>query len=474
MPDDFLLSDAPVPLPVGGTPAPPAPPQPQAGGWKAAAPLLALLPVAMKQGGQAAVAALLRGYQEAQAQSGEVAAQRYGQQRQGWMDQRTQAQDAAAEQFRTQQLGNQRTTAEAAQLNAQRQMLDDFMTRAAGMETPEQATAAAQLYPGLDPSAVQGFIGATFTPTRKQKSDAKRVVEAITKGHPAQTLNQLVQAGAKFPGPTGEQLTLPEWEYRATFGEQGPAMPTPKADPATPGSFEDYVVKFATELGKTPDQLTTGELQQARKEYQQADDRPRVSVNLSGMNPRQVTTFNQIAGAYQRSPLILASDRTLVLDDTIQAVRKDPTDSANQLSLAYGFIQILDSYQSAVREGELQLARGTASILDQLKMQAGRITTGALIPPSTALQMADSSERMIAAIKDGKRRKQQEFASRARVSGVGEMWDEFVRGAEAPMAPATPAAPTDGRATVTPATGGPVAPPAGGNPFRGRGAGSGR
>lgn len=40
------------------------------------------------------------------------------------------------------------------------------------------------------------------------------------------------------------------------------------------GSFEDYVLRAAAEKGKKPEQLTTAEIENARKRYQQADDRP--------------------------------------------------------------------------------------------------------------------------------------------------------------------------------------------------------
>lgn len=45
------------------------------------------------------------------------------------------------------------------------------------------------------------------------------------------------------------------------------------------GSFEDYVARYAAAKGKTADSLTTADIEDARKRYQQADDRPRITVN---------------------------------------------------------------------------------------------------------------------------------------------------------------------------------------------------
>jgi hypothetical protein len=51
------------------------------------------------------------------------------------------------------------------------------------------------------------------------------------------------------------------------------------------GSFADYVTRVAAEKGRRPDQLSVSEIRQARKDYQQADDRPfrdPVSVVIQG------------------------------------------------------------------------------------------------------------------------------------------------------------------------------------------------
>lgn len=57
------------------------------------------------------------------------------------------------------------------------------------------------------------------------------------------------------------------------------------AAPPTAGSFEDYVTKFAAEKGKKVGDLLPAEIREARKGYQQADDRPPVSVQLMNQPP---------------------------------------------------------------------------------------------------------------------------------------------------------------------------------------------
>lgn len=69
-----------------------------------------------------------------------------------------------------------------------------------------------------------------------------------------------------------------------------PATPAKPEKPPTAGSFEDYVTRMAREKGVPPEQLTTADIELARKKYQQADDKaPRITVNAGeGFGPPQV------------------------------------------------------------------------------------------------------------------------------------------------------------------------------------------
>lgn len=148
-----------------------------------------------------------------------------------------------------------------------------------------------------------------------------------------------------------------------------------------------------------------------------------------GADPRQIATFNQIAGAYERSPLVRAADRTRVLDDAIATIEKNPGDPAAQLRMAYSYIQALDTYQSAVREGELGNLGILGTKLQAWQTQLNRVVSeGAFLPKEVALNIAQDAKQLTQTIAAGASQKQQEFGSRAKVSGVGEMWDQFVSG----------------------------------------------
>lgn len=234
-------------------------------------------------------------------------------------------------------------------------------------------------------------------------------------------------------------------QYELATGKTAPAGSFDKKEPAKTAAVQEYEYYVEQEklAGRTPKSFAA---------YQEMDanwKRP-VTPRLSdqGFSPQQTITFNQIAGAYQRSPLMRASDRTVVLRDAAANIEKNPNDAASQLALAYGWIQALDTYQSAVREGELQLAGSIATRWQTLQMEANKVATqGAIMPPDVAKLMAANSRELIRTIESGKKQKEREFASQAKVSGVGDMWDKYVAGfspeptTPPPAAATTPAAP---------------------------------
>jgi hypothetical protein len=141
---------------------------------------------------------------------------------------------------------------------------------------------------------------------------------------------------------------------------------------------------------------------------------------------------------------VRAADRTIVLDQAIKQIEKNPSDPASQLNLAYSYIQALDTYQSAVREGELQNLGVLGTRLQQFALELNRVANeGAFLPPAVAKNIAESAKQLVSTIKAGSVAKRQEFRSRAQVSGVGEMWDQFVAGSQGGGAPGGRPAPSD-------------------------------
>lgn len=151
---------------------------------------------------------------------------------------------------------------------------------------------------------------------------------------------------------------------------------------------------------------------------------------VSGLtDPQKISTFNSIVNNYNKSPLIAASDRTIVLKNAIEQSKTDPSNGSNQLSLVYAYIQALDTYQSAVREGELGLVNSIDSKIGALSNSVQQIQNGQIVRPEVIKQIADSAQNIVDTIDRGAKQKAQSFSSQAEVSGVGEEWKQFISGA---------------------------------------------
>jgi hypothetical protein len=108
--------------------------------------------------------------------------------------------------------------------------------------------------------------------------------QSVAKPHEPYTLS----AGQTRFGPDGQPIAaMPEKQSDTTFtlspgskrfdaqGKVVAEVPvTAGASGVNVGSFEDYVLRYAANKGKAVEQLTPADIEDARKRYQQSDDRP--------------------------------------------------------------------------------------------------------------------------------------------------------------------------------------------------------
>lgn len=158
-------------------------------------------------------------------------------------------------------------------------------------------------------------------------------------------------------------------------------------------------------------------------------------IGDSGLNSKQVTVLNGIVDKYNKSPLVQASDRTIVLKNTIDQIKKNPSNAALQLNLAYSYIQALDTYQSAVREGELSLVNSIDSKVGQLSNYVSQMTNGQIVRPEVALQIADAATNLVSTISQAASAKAKSFQSQAQVSGVGDAFSSYLSGFQPSYSP---------------------------------------
>lgn len=142
----------------------------------------------------------------------------------------------------------------------------------------------------------------------------------------------------------------------------------------------------------------------------------------------QASMLNNIISRYEKSPLIQAADRTPVLAKAVESIKSDPSNAAKQLNLSYGYIQALDTYQSAVREGELSNLNTIDSKIGGIKNYITQIQNGQIVRPDVALQIADAANELVDTIKKAAKGKSESFKSNASVFGLGDQWDAYVGG----------------------------------------------
>ena len=98
------------------------------------------------------------------------------------------------------------------------------------------------------------------------------------------------------------------------------------------------------------------------------------------------------------------------------------------MNLSYAYIQALDTYQSAVREGELSNLNTIDSRIGDIQKEISKITGGQIVRPETAIKIADAAKELVTTIKTAAKNKSQSYRSNAAVFGLQDAWDAYTGG----------------------------------------------
>ena len=350
------------------------------------------------------------------------------------------------------------TLARQAEQDARSQSADTRATEAADLTRRNALLEALGNYEA-DPSALAQFYNvpeAEATPLMapivkaKDKAAAQKFMESLSKNEMYKGYFESEEGLASL-----DNTTITEWRGRpnikigeiramADTPQVPPKLAAPTPDRANTIDEQDIADALSVAEERKGAPLTAAERSTVRrKAIADLDalrrDPPRDTS--ATQDARKIATFNSIASSHERSPLIRAGDRTVILNDAADSIMRTPSDPAAQLRLAYSYIQALDTYQSAVREGELGTVGNLGTRLQSWEVALNRVaTSGAFIPPDVARNIARDAKHLVGVIDTARNAKRREFASRARVSGVGDLWDQFVAGA---VAPAPTVAPTE-------------------------------
>lgn len=198
------------------------------------------------------------------------------------------------------------------------------------------------------------------------------------------------------------------------------------------------------------DQKSRGESFLTFNEYATLDANRKRAITTateSGMSSKEVTVFNGIVDKYNKSPLVAANDRVSILRTMTEQLGKDKRNSALQVSFIYSLIQALDTYQSAVREGEIAVVGSTQGVADQIANLPDKIAKGSILSESVIDRYIGVANTLAGSIQTAADKKKTTFGAQARVAGVGDAWDDYAAAIGSPSEASAPAS-TAGKETT--------------------------
>lgn len=363
--------------------------------WKELAPLLALLPMALKQGGRVGGAALLRGYEQAKQQSAQ--------------QDRQDAQAASLDAYRQAQLSGQHdqrvATAENNELQRRQQFLTQFGSGLEGLDTPE----AVQAY-----MALQGVQGDALgipraqleamapAPTALQRKAATKLLDKLRQEHGTKFMEVGPQFTYSLPGDP-QPVSFEEVLRRAGQAKDpNYVAPPPEAEDLSKSGLE---VQAAAAL-KRGDRAEYERLKQVKKEMGQADDRPPdpsiaamrgLQMELAQQRLQQAQTTMPAATVRRIDAKAKGFDTQQVVKETqlradaatfAEGLDVNTKNPADDIALIYAFAKAMDP-NSVVREGEYATVQKYAqSWADSFRFNAQRIFSNtAFLSPEARLNM---------------------------------------------------------------------------------------
>lgn len=181
------------------------------------------------------------------------------------------------------------------------------------------------------------------------------------------------------------------------------------------------------------DAKSRGQIPMSFDDYQTKDANRKARIAAAGasivagtdMTSKQQAVFNSIVDKQNKSPLIMANDRAMILKKITDEVELDPSNSALQVSFIYSMIQALDTYQSAVREGEINLVEGTQGLGEKLVNLPSKIQQGNPLNPAVIQRYVAVSKTLTDSINNAANAKKNTFKAQAKINGIDKQYNEW-------------------------------------------------
>lgn len=149
------------------------------------------------------------------------------------------------------------------------------------------------------------------------------------------------------------------------------------------------------------------------------------------LNSKQTQNFLTISNKYQADAIIQNMNKGLSAIEIADQVIANPENAGNQLKILYTLVKNLDP-DSAVREGELDLASRTQSYLGKFETNLARINKGKLLSKAATLELAKATKDLAGVWKNAGERRNGMYKSQANVAGIGPAFDEYLSGSVTP------------------------------------------
>ena len=148
-------------------------------------------------------------------------------------------------------------------------------------------------------------------------------------------------------------------------------------------------------------------------------------IDAQGMTSAQNADFLRISDKYQKDEIVQTGEKGTSAIEIANQVIANPAGAGNQLKILYTLVKSLDP-DSAVREGELDLAQRTQSFLGQFSTTLTRITTGQLISPTAAKELAQATKELATVWSNAAKRRNKQYSAQATVANVGNAWESYL------------------------------------------------
>lgn len=204
------------------------------------------------------------------------------------------------------------------------------------------------------------------------------------------------------------------------------------------GSFEDYLTRYAVEKQVPVDKLTTAQIEEARKRYNQSDDKP---TNTGAGDYRQFLMGDKLAKEWNTASTSTREMRRqyTLMQTGLKRFRQGDKNGGSQAVLVT-FQKILDP-SSVVRESEYARSSAGVSMMARLEGYVDRLEKGgAGVPDAELSAMVDTAQQFLKDMNNFTQGQRQRIARTAKEFSVPPdlIFDDMPPDTGAAVAPPAP------------------------------------